>query len=106
MRVNGLIKDKGVPIFPYISPPNKGLASVFYKPIVQLQYPYTLPSMLCSNLLWHSGWVFSHAKPRPNWSGFMQHIFCDSQNSVSKSEILYLPIIDLNPSDETCIFST
>ena len=106
MRVNGLIKDKGVPIFPYISPPNKGLASVFYKPIAQLQYPYILPSMLCSNLLWHSGWVFSHAKPRPNRSGFMQHIFCDSQNSVSKSEILYLPIIDLNPSDETCIFST
>ena len=50
--------------------------------------------------------MFSKAKPRPNWSGFMQHVFCNNRNSASKSEIIYLPIIDLNPSDETCIYST
>ena len=77
-----------------------------YKPILQLQHPCTLPSEMCSDLLWHSGWIFSTVKPRPNWSGFMQHMFCDSQNTVSKSEILYLPIIGLNPSNETCIYST
>ena len=47
--------------------------------------------------------MFSKAKPRP---GFMQHIFSDNQNSTPKSEVLFLPIIDLNPSDETCIYST
>ena len=38
----------------------------------------------------------------------MQHIFSDNQNSTPKSdhEVLFLPIIDLNPSDETCIYST
>ena len=51
--------------------------------------------------------MFSSAEfIRPNWSGFMQHIFCNDHNSSPKSEVLFLPIIDLNPSDETCIYST
>ena len=42
-KVYELVKDKGVPIFQYIGQPEKGLASVIYKPIIQLQTPYTLP---------------------------------------------------------------
>ena len=72
MKVNELVKDKGVTIFQYIDPPKKGLASIIYKPSLQLQVPYTLPSELNSEMLWHSGWMFSKAdQPRPNWSGFM-----------------------------------
>ena len=68
--------------------------------------PYTLPLQLCSDILWHSGWMFSEvARPRPNWSGFMQHVFSENKCSTT-SDILFLPIIDLNPSDETCIYST
>ena len=104
-KVDELVKDKGVPIVQYIGPLERGLSSVIFKPTVELQVPYTLPSELYSDLLWHSGWIFSEAaKPRPNWSGFMQHIFSDNQ--LSKSEVLLLPIIDLNPSDETCVYST
>ena len=90
----------------YLSPPEKGLASMIYKPILQLETPHTLPSELSSDLLWHSGWIFSKAKLRLNWSGFMQHIFNNDQNFTPRSEVLFLPIIDLNPSDETCIYST
>ena len=36
----------------------------------------------------------------------MQHLFSDDQNSTPRSEVLFLPIIDLNPLDETCIYST
>ena len=36
----------------------------------------------------------------------MQHIFSDNQLSTTQSEVLFLPIIDLNPSDETCVYST
>ena len=36
----------------------------------------------------------------------MQHIFSDNQNSTPKSEVIFLPIIDLNPSDGSCIYST
>ena len=107
LTVDDLVKDKGVPIFQYTWPPKKGLASVIYKPILQLQVPYTMPSELCSDLLWHSGWIFSTAtRPRSNWSGFMQHMFSDNLHLTPKSEVLLLPIIDLNPSDETCIYST
>ena len=78
-----------------------------YKPILQLQSPYTLPSNVNTDLLWHCGWAFQDVeKPRPGWSGFMQHIFSGEHNVTEKSETLLLPIIDLNPSDETCIYST
>lgn len=104
MKVTELVKDRGVPIIQYVSPLERGLSSVTFKPIHELQVLYTLPSELCCALLWHSGWIFSNVeKPRPNWSGFMQHIFSDKH---SKSEVLFLPIIDLNSSDETCIYST
>ena len=36
----------------------------------------------------------------------MQHAFSDNLLSTPKSEVLLLPIIDLSPSDETCIYST
>lgn len=51
--------------------------------------------------------IFSDAvKPRPNWSGFMQHIFSGNQLSTPKSELFLLPITDCDPSDETCVYST
>ena len=68
---------------------------------------YTLPPELCFDLLWHSGCIFSKAtRPRSNWSGFMQHVFSNNRHTTPKSEVLLLPIIDLNPSDESCIYST
>ena len=36
----------------------------------------------------------------------MQHIFSENDCPITKSEVLFLPIIDLNPSDETSIYST
>ena len=64
--VDELVKDKGVPILQYTSQDGKGLASLIYKPIHQLQVLHTLPLDLYTDLLWHSGWIFSNAaKPRP-----------------------------------------
>ncbi len=106
MKTDELVKDKGVPIVQYIGPLERGLRSVIFKPTIELQAPYTLPSEVYSDLLWHSGWIFTEAaKPRTNWSGFMQHIF-SGQLSAPRSEIFLLPIIDLNPSDETCVYFT
>ena len=51
--------------------------------------------------------MFSEAaKPRPNWSGFLQHTLSENNCPITKSGVLFLPIIDLNPSDETCKYST
>ena len=55
--------------------------------------------------MWSAGWVFRNPdSSRPGWSGFMQHVSPDSHSG--KSDITLLPIIDLNPSDSTCIHST
>lgn len=42
--------------------------------------------------------------PRPGWSGTMQRV-CDGQYP-GKSSVLFLPMIDLDPTDMTCVYST
>ena len=59
------------------------------------------------DLLWHSAWFFASSKdPRPNWSGFMMHATSQSSTVYDVASIKFLPIIDLNSSDENCIYST
>jgi len=58
------------------------------------------------DLVWQTAWFFSSRDSlRPNWQGYMQHTAI-STKEFHKSSIKFLPIIDLNPSDETCIYST
>lgn len=104
-----LVSGKGIPITPYIGPSAPALSSVIFEPIQTLQFPHTeLPSVFYSNVLWQSAGFLSKSKcPAPNWSGFMQHVFsANDEQTVMKSEVLLLPIIDLNPNDATSIYST
>ena len=48
----------------------------------------------------------SPTDPRPNWADFMQCATFHSEFSPKKSTVDFLPIIDLNSSNETCIYST
>lgn len=43
--------------------------------------------------------------PRPAWSGKMQFVH-QGNNHPGKAAIMFMPIIDMNPSDSTCIYST
>ena len=100
-----LIRDKGIPIVPYVRGLLPGLKGMKYKPILELQMPHTLPKAMHLEGLWHSGWLFSDdSQPRPNWSGFMQDI--SDGDHPQTSDIRMLPLIDMNSSDETCIYST
>ena len=83
----------------------EGPSPIIFQPILQLQVPYILPLDMSSDLIWYTGWLACEGEqPRPSWSGFMQKAFsCDG---YEKSEVLFLPIVDLNPSNETCIYST
>ena len=56
-----------------------------------------------TDMLWKISWCLP--KQRPNYSGFM-HLLHSNQEHPGKSNIIYLPMIDLNPSDISCIFST
>lgn len=105
ITVNEVVKDKGLTIMQYMGHAKRALSSIIYNPILHLQVPYTLPPDVNSDLIWHAGWLACEAgAPRPSWSGFMQHVFC--YEGYAKSEVLFLPIIDLNRSNETCIYST
>ena len=56
------------------------------------------------NLLWQ---VSSAERSGPSWSGTMQAIHGGSSTAhPGMASIMFLPIIDMSPSDMTCIFST
>ena len=54
------------------------------------------------DIIWKTAILF--ASPRPAWSGMMQ--FVHHGNHPGKSSTFFLPMIDMNSSDATCIFST
>jgi len=100
-----VITDKGLKIVQYMGHTKRTLSSIIYKPVLHLQTPYILTPDVSSDLIWHAGWLgCKEDSPRPSWSGFMQHVF--SYEGYAKAKVLFLPIVDLNPSNETCIYST
>ena len=90
----------------FLGSPKRGLSSLILKSIRQLKTDHTFSNELNYNILWHASWFSSSLeKPRPNWSGFMQGI-ANTVREEEKSSVSFLPIIDLNSSDESCIYST
>ena len=68
-------------------------------------YPCVLPEPLNTDILWHAAGLYSTPEtPRPNWSGYMERV--SNGDHLPNSTITLLPVIDLNPSDYTCIYST
>ena len=101
MKVKDVAKNKGIPIVSFVRTESSRFSSLSYKPLVELQFPHTFPKDMSLNLLWHSTYFF---KPYcPSWIVYMQDI--SHGNLPGKSKITMLPI-DLNPSDETCMYST
>lgn len=62
IKVKELVKDKGLAILKYFSPPKKALSFISYYPILELQVPYTYPPEVSSDLLWHLGSISSDAE--------------------------------------------
>ena len=54
------------------------------------------------DILWKTSIMFG--SPRPAWSGMMQFVY--RGNHLGKSSVMFLPMIDMNPSDVTCVYST
>ena len=55
------------------------------------------------DLLWKTSIMLG--SPRPAWSGMMQFVH-KGNHHPGKAAVMFLPMIDLNPSDNTCIYST
>ena len=98
-------KGSKVLIVNYYHPKVRAFEKILFKPRVELLFPYVLPLNLSADSIWKAAGLFStNEKPRPSWSGYMQDI--SKGHHPPKSTITMLPIIDLHPSDLTCIYST
>ena len=103
--VKEVTRGGGIPIKLYCPPEKPALSTITLKTRKQLEFPYTLPQSVNLDLLWESGWLIPEGTcDQPNWSGFMQHISTGSHPPAAN--ITMLPIIDMNPSDDHCIYST
>ena len=54
------------------------------------------------DVLWKTSLLFGSA--RPAWSGMMQSVH--HRPYQGKSSVMFLPMIDMNPSDVSCVSST
>ena len=97
--VSEVTEDKGVKIFEYDGseffnfPKLRSLKDL----IVRERCSFDLVK---PETFWNSSWYFqSMEKPRPLWSRFMQQRLCSL-------DVIMLPIIDLQPTNLNCIYST
>ena len=93
----------------YQQPEIRVLARTILTPIKDLRSKVPLKNIdLNIDLIWHTAGIFRKAErvgEKPNWNDFMKQISSGNIHP-SKSNITMFPIIDLNPSDENCIYST
>ena len=54
------------------------------------------------DFLWKMSWLLK--QDRPAYSGFMQ--LCQDGKHPGKSDVIFLPMIDLDPSNVSCVYST
>ena len=104
-NVDELVERKGVPITSYDYPSQRGLNTIKFKPYDNIMSFFKDRISSEKDQLWHAAGLFSTtAEPRPNWNGFMQGV--TKGHHPPRFDTVMLPIIDLNPNDETCICST
>jgi len=78
-----------------------GLEAVNLVPIGSARHPFVLNISASCDLV---GMFSSSQRPRSQWSGYMQSV-CEGEHPAPSS-VEMLAIIDLNPSDSNCIYST
>ena len=97
--------SEAVQIRDYIPPAKSEFQAIKMKPIIELLFPYVLPRTMNDDIGWNLAGLFSGEEaPRPNWSGYMQ--LNTKGKDASACKFTFLPIINMNPSSPTCIYST
>ena len=107
MKAADSVKCLGLPIKQYRSTDQRLLSTVALCALRQITDSTRLQAARRLDLLWSCGWTFRNpdvSRCIPGWSGFMQHISTDENRGMS--EVMLLPIVDLNPSDSNCMYST
>ena len=96
-----VLAGRGTPVTYYDPPEESGLSSVILKPLSELKVENTLPKNILHDYL-HVSYFLPN--PQPSWCGYMSDI--STGEYPRKSTISLLPVIDVNPANITCIYST
>ena len=102
-RVASVSKNKGITIGQYIRGNHSVMALKKFILIKELIFDLNLTLEKKIDILWEMSFNFPNYT-RPGWSGFMQVYHKGA--FLRKSEVTLLPIINLNPNDYCCIYST
>ena len=102
-KVVNLIKNKGIAVTTYIPPEKFGLSKLMFKASAELVPSFCEPKNFVLYFLWHTA-IFLKNTVRPGWSGYMANVCVEKY--PGKSSVNLLPIIDLDPSNMSGIYST
>ena len=87
----------------YIPPEESVLSKLLFKASAELVPSFCEPENCALNFLWHTAIFLKNIK-RPGWPGYMANVCVGKY--TGKSTVDLLPIIDLDPSNMSCIYST
>jgi len=80
MNVDKVIASQGIDIKHYDLAHKNGLSTISFKPVSDFFFTADSYSMMDFDVVWHASWFFNeHAKPRPNYSGYMQNVCAPPQ---------------------------
>lgn len=102
LKAHEATHSQKIPVVQYDIPECTGLSKIKLKPLLELQMCNVLPHELVLHHIWHS--LHFMKDPRPSWSGYMNDV--SKGDYPGKSTISLLPVIDLKPTDMSCVYST
>ena len=104
MQSSAVAKVKHIPVLRCNLPPDPS-AGIAFQSEFYAASPCVLSSAVNFDLLWHMGWFVSDRDElRPSWAGFNSSVHCTKP--VVASDIRLLPIVDCNPNEPACVYST
>lgn len=77
----------------------KGMGSLQYTELPEMQVHDKTAN---ADILWKTSWILRPS--RPSWNGFMQMVH--EGGHPGQSSVVFMPMIDMKSSDESCIYST
>ena len=103
-KVKDLNSHQGIYIKNYTPSATTGLSKLVFKKRSSLDVMQEFDIPAKYGILWNCAIFLRERGTRPNWSGYMNEV-C-SREYPGQSNVSLLPIIDLNPGDLSCIYST
>ena len=104
MSVSDAIHDKCVPLEQFKRCGDAQLEDYVLCPLKELRSPTVEPDLLNMTNVWHICVFTGATKLRPNWPGFMQSVCTGTHPGACHIE--FLSLVDQNPTDYNCVYST